>query len=554
MESDGVLDDIKSRLDIVEVISDSVALKRAGQNYKGLCPFHQEKTPSFMVSPQKQIFHCFGCGAGGDIFGFVMKHESLSFREALRLLANRAGIQLKSYGTGSGDRDSIKAMQKEAMGFYVETLNRSGTAKAYLKDRELTEETQRSFSLGYAPPGWHQLYDRLKAKGFKDPLILQSGLVAAGNKGAYDIFRARIMFPIFDIHGGVIAFGGRVMDEAQPKYLNSPDTVLFKKGEALFALDRAKDGIRKTGYVIVVEGYLDTILCHQNGIGNVVAPLGTALTAGHLRRLGRFTDRLVVVFDGDEAGVAAAKRSLPLILEHGLRAKILLLPEQEDPDSILRARGPEYLRELLESVSSPVDFILKSSNAEKVDTIKEAIEIISKVKDPILRDEFIMELSDRTGTRELTIREGLKGLKRDLKPVRNRPAATLPYNEEHLLLSAVIHAPEKAEKILEKLRIEDMKDSMVREILGRIRSIKGRLNPDSLLGVAETDDERGLISRLSLQPGFDTSVVDKNIDDCIKKITKRQIDEKIREAEKSGDLKLLNCLLTERQQLIRGIG
>jgi DNA primase len=553
MQSNGILDEIKNRIDIVELISDYIPLKRAGQNYKGLCPFHTEKTPSFMVSPQKQIFHCFGCGTGGDIFGFVMKYESLSFREALHLLAKKAGVRLRSQDSaGRKDTETIRAMQKEALGFFMETLARSETAKAYLKRRGIAETIQKDFSIGYAPAGWHNLYNRLKAKGFEDPLILQAGLCSAGGKGIYDIFRARIMFPIFNLHSDVIAFGGRVMDNTQPKYLNSPDTVLFKKGDNLYALYNAKEEIRKKDFVIVVEGYLDAIMCHQHGIRNAVAPLGTSLTEGQLKKLRRFTNNVLLVFDGDEAGVAAAKRSLALIFEHGLKAKILLLPEGEDPDSILREKGAEHMKRLISQASSPVDFLLKSSSAPMEDTINEAIAIIAKVNDPILTGELVIELSDRTRRNERDIREKLNTYKKTGTITGNKPK-TMLYNEEILLLSAAIQAPEKTEEILSRVPIEDIKDNVVREVFKRLSSLEDK-TVHALLTASETEEERALISRLSLNPGFDLSNLDKNIDDCIKKITMKRVEERIKTAELAGDLKLLTSLLSKRQRLLQEAG
>jgi DNA primase len=323
------LDEIRNRLDIVELVSDYVTLKRAGQNYKGLCPFHGEKTPSFMVSPQKQIYHCFGCGAGGDVFSFIMKYEGMEFRDAMELLAKRAGVELKGIDKGQqGQRQALRTIQAEAMSFYMAHLERSEAASRYLSERGVGEDTRKAFSLGYAPRGWQELYNHLRKKGFKEPFIMQSGLIAKGSKGPYDVFRERIVFPIFDIQGEPLAFGGRIIGNGQPKYLNSSDTALFKKGEILYALDKAKEGIREKGNVMVVEGYLDAIMCHQYGINNAVAPLGTALTSGHLRKIGRFTGNLLLVFDGDQAGKAAAMRSLHMVVEHGMRARVLMLPRK----------------------------------------------------------------------------------------------------------------------------------------------------------------------------------------------------------------------------------
>lgn len=544
-----VLDDIKSKLDIVELVSDYVPLKRAGHNYKGICPFHAEKTPSFMVSPEKQIFHCFGCGAGGDAFGFIMKQENLSFQEALRFLAEKTGVKLgRQEWRASGEKEDLRAVQKEALDFYRERLKASGRASTYLSNRGLSERSLRDFSLGFAPEGWRELYGRLKGKGFKDGLLLQSGLVAAGQKGPYDIFRSRVMFPIEDVHGGVIAFGGRVMEEGQPKYLNSPETPIFRKSENLYALGRAKDEIKRKGQAVVVEGYLDAIMCHQCGIRNVVAPLGTALTAGHLKKLGRYSDTVVLVFDGDEAGVFAAKRSLPLILEHELRARILLLPEGEDPDSILRGKGAESLERLLLGAYTPVEFILRTAKGRKTDAVKEAIGVISAMKDPISRDEFVTELSDRAGVGESAVREALQRAKKGGRPFGTAPEARL-LNEESLLLSAIVHVPEKIHYILEKVPAEDLRDGLIRGIFVRLAKTPPGA---SVLDAAATEEEKALVSGLALKPGFDLSSADRNIEDCIRRIKLRRLEEAVKEAKKAGDLGLLTGLLRDKQILMKG--
>jgi DNA primase len=566
MSSDNVLDEIRSRMDIVALISDSITLKRAGRNYKGLCPFHPEKTPSFTVSPEKQIFHCFGCGAGGDIFGFLMRQENLSFPEARDLLAKKAGVEVKSGGRREpGLREALKAMQKEAVGFYREHLGKSEAARGYLKDRGVSDASVESFSIGCSPKEWHRLYDRLKGMGQKDSWIMQSGLVASGRRGPYDVFRSRIIFPILDVQAEAIALGGRLMggeSEGQPKYLNSPDTPLFKKRETLYALSKAKDEIGKKGYSVLVEGYLDAIMCHQAGITNVVAPLGTALTPGHLRKLGRYSGKLLLVFDADRAGVAAARRSLSLILEHGLRAKVLILPEGEDPDSMIRKSGPDRLTALMREALSPVRFMLESSTGDRVEAAKEAIELIAGSGEPLLRDELIAELADRAGIRELSIREELRRFQKTgsftagADIARGGGAATL-YNEETLLLSIALFRAGKVGDILEDIGLEDFRDPMVRRVFEKLRDAGGA----SAMELAESDEERALISRLSVAPGFEPEDMDLNIVDCVRKVKMRRlqeevsrIDEDIKSAERAGDSELLRRLLSRRQELARGMG
>jgi DNA primase len=555
MTNESAVEEIKNRVDIVELVSDYVALKRAGQNFKGLCPFHPEKTPSFMVSSPKQIFHCFGCGAGGDIFGFVMKYENLTFPEALELLAKRAGVELKPRKPGErGMKDTIKAVNREAQDFFRKSLSASKQATEYLKKRGLNKESIDGFGLGFAPDSWHALSEHLKKKGLTESVIKKSGLTATGQKGPYDIFRGRIMFPILDMHGDVIAFGGRVMEKGEPKYLNSPDTPVFHKRNALYALYQAKDAMRKAEEAVVAEGYLDAIMCHQHGIKNVVAPLGTALTPEHVRTLKRYAGSAILVFDGDAAGVAAARRSLELMLSEGAGVRVLLLPEGEDPDSILNKKGAERFREMLSQSLSPVEFMLKTSRAEKAATIKEALRVIGGVSDPIARDELLGELSDRTGTREMTLREELKRQSRRQfrqgagEEKASKTTGPMAYNEEVLLLSAAISVPDKAAEITGRLHMDDIRDSLIRDIFGRILK---SADEQAAEVAGATEEEKALISRLSLEPGFDVEEVDRVVDDCLRTMERRHVDEEIERARRAGDMALLDRLLGERRRLIQ---
>jgi len=564
MKDDKLLEELKAKLDIVDVISDYVELKRAGQNYKGLCPFHAEKTPSFMVNPDKQRFHCFGCGAGGDIISFVVKYENLSFQDSLKLLAKKAGLDLKEYRFSSnneGLREKLIEIHREASKVFTENLKRSKGAYSYLKGRGLTEETIRLFSLGYATKDWHHLSHHLNEKGFARAVILQSGIVSSGEKGLYDTFRDRIVFPICDVQGDIIAFGGRVMDDSQPKYLNSPDTPLFKKGETLYGLNRAKEGIRKKGYAIVVEGYLDVMMSHQYGFDTTVAPLGTALTPGHLRRLKRFTKKTVLVFDGDEAGKAAAKRSIPILLEEGFASKILLLSEKDDPDSFLRKKGNVPYDKLLGEAKSVVDFILSISKKDKTETVHEALEIILSASDAIMKEELIGELAQRTDKSEIVIREEMK--KRGKRPGGRAKIPCSPrqagicYDEELLLLSAVIAFPEKLACILQRLNAEQFRNPAVKGVFERLGKNEGESGLDAMIS-SLGDEEKSLVAMLTFDPGFDHETVDKNVEDCIRIISERgsderqkQVHERIKQAEEKGDQELLYSLLQERQRLMK---
>jgi len=555
MGNEGAIEEIKNRLDILEVVSGYLPLKKAGQNWRGLCPFHSEKTPSFMVNPSKQIFHCFGCGTGGDVIGFVMKYENLTFGETLRLLAKKAGVRLgEEYYRDSGEKETLKEIHSEALKFFRENLRGSTVASAYIEARGIRPETAEEFSLGYAGKGG--LLERLKGKGHKEALILKSGLVSSGQRGLYDTFRERIIFPIFDAHGDAVAFGGRVMGDAMPKYLNSPDTPLFKKGETLYALHRAADELRKKDCAMVVEGYFDAIMCHQAGFKNTVAPLGTALTEGHLKKLARYTHNIVLVFDGDSAGASAAKRSLPILMEQGLSPRILLLPQGHDPDSLLRAEGAERFQTLLLEAVSPVEFVLKDSGRPlppsrgKTETVREALSLIALVKDPIMKELLVSELSDRAKIREAVLRgEMKKSLSARAAGKQGegeaKTAAPRPRNEEVMLLSVIVSMPEKADKVLSEISLNDIKDDKLRKAFQTI-ALSG--------SDGGTEEEQALLRRLVIRPGFDPAEADRIIEDCIRRIKKRKIDGWITDASAGGDFGLLNRLVAERKKLLEGTG
>jgi DNA primase len=561
MKSDGILEEIKSRIDIVEFISDYVQLKKSGQNYKGLCPFHSEKTPSFMVSQVKQIFHCFGCGAGGDVVGFLMKHENVSFPEALEYLAKKSGIRLRdvhfSKDRSSGKREPILRLNEEAMRFFEKNLSSSDRALGYLKNRGITEESIKKFCIGYAPVERDSLSRHLKKSGHADTLLAEAGLAISEGKDCRDIFRDRIIFPIFNLKNDPVAFGGRVMDNSMPKYLNSPETPVFKKSENLFAIQAAKDEIRKAGYAVIVEGYLDAIVCHQSGFKNAIAPLGTALTSKQLQKLKVLTKNVVLVFDADSAGISAARRSLSVICENDFKSKVMLLPEGEDPDSYLRKSSSADFRKKLAESMTPMEFLLKTSKSARSDTVREALDIILLLKDLILADELITELADRSGVHENLLRSEIEKMRAKIvsHPAK---ASTHPgkkaYQEEHLLLSTVMAFPEKACDILSKLDVDNLRDVTVKSLFFKIRSLKGHFHADLLLEDAD-DAENVLLTGLLLYPGFDPEHIDRNITDCLQKIAQRKFDDKRIAALSSepNDVALHDLLLKEKRKLIRGV-
>lgn len=557
MKFEKLLEEIKTRIDIVDFISEYVQLRKSGQNFKALCPFHSEKTPSFMVNPSKQIFHCFGCGVGGDVVSFLMKHENIPFNEALHNIAKKAGIDLREFKFDkehTEKRDRILQINREAMNYFIKNLKGSEKAKTYLRKRGIEEDSLKGFSIGYATAERDGLIKHVKKMGYSDSVIKEAGLAVSYEKGSRDIFRERIIFPIFNNQGDTVAFGGRVLDDSLPKYLNSPETGVFKKGETLFGLNLAKEEIRRKGYSLIVEGYLDTIVCHQYGFKNTVAPLGTALTSKQLQRLKPLTGRIVLVFDNDNAGVAAAKRSLTILFENNFRAKVLLLPEGEDPDSFLRKEGSQPFKKMLSNAMSVIEFLVVTSKSDKIDTVREALEMISNINDLIIADELLVELSDRTRINETALRGELKKIKKKTRTSISgivKQDKKIENKEEYLLLSAMISFPEKADYVLSRLDVDELKVESVRSLFKKIKGLGDKLNTGSILDKAD-DEEKSMVTELSLKPGFDLEHIDRNIDDCLQTIAQKRFDEKRKQAEESGDITLLNVLLKEKRKLLKG--
>ncbi len=557
-----ILEEIKNRLDIVDVISEYIDLKKTGQNYKSLCPFHSEKTPSFFVNPSKQIFHCFGCGKGGDIFTFIMEYEKISFIEALSLLAKKAGVEFEPLkkSISYASKEKLYEIYEHASYYYIEQLKSSEKAKLYLKNRGINEETVRIFKIGYAPQERNSLCNFLKEKGFDENLINSSGLVS----NSYDFFRNRIIIPIHDLTGKVIGFGGRLIDSQAelPKYINSPDTAIFKKGENLFGFWHAKQHIREKGYVIVVEGYMDVILCHQYGFKNVVAPLGTALTQEQLEKtkrilnnLKKFTNKILLIFDGDEAGVVAAQRSLLPLFNGGFIVKIVLLPEKEDPASFLQKYGEKAFKNYLSKALSAVDLIIKTYPQKKLNEgIRNFLNSLSYHKDLIYRDELLKELSEKTGINEVTLRDELKQIisNKTSRKERIDIKAYSGFKEEEILLRIVLSYPEKINYILEKIKIEDFEDLSIKNIFLKIQQLQknSQFSVNKLLNLLD-EEEKAFISKLIMTSEIDEESIIQNMKDCIRSLALKSIDKKIKEVAKLGDERTLNELIKIRKTIIR---
>ncbi|HKN19275.1 MAG TPA: DNA primase [Dissulfurispiraceae bacterium] len=569
MQSDRTIDEIKTKIDIVDLVAEHVDLKRAGQNFKGLCPFHAEKTPSFMVNPSKQICHCFGCGKGGDIFAFTMHYENMNFHEAVSYLASKSGIKIERFTNGptcgKGTKESIFEIHKEALQFFKNNLSLSNGANAYLKERGLSSEIMETFSIGYSTSMRDPLFSYLKKQSFNPEQIKASGLVYFGENGVHDFFRDRIMFPIFDLQGRPVAFGGRKLSTSVniPKYLNSPDHILFKKGESCYGINLAKNAITQKGYSIVVEGYLDAIMCHQHSFTNAIAPLGTALTAGHLKKLKRFSSKVLLLFDGDPAGTAATKRSLELIYTEGMSAKIVVLPENDDPDTFLRKHGADYFRQYIGKAVTPVEFLLKLYGRNKLDGVRYALSLIISCPDSLQRDETLRELASWSGIDELTLRQELKNSKRpanhkgsEVDGLQKRTGTIS--KEEQTLLSIIFSVPEKRHEILTHLDPEYMGSFTMQGLFEKVGSFLSKNKTDNLLSADFmalcSSDEQAVITKLSVDAEVAPEQVDAMIKGCLRTMAMKGIGRQIERAGKAGDEKLLFSLFGKKKLLQKAYG
>jgi DNA primase len=498
------VDEVRAAADIVRIVDDYVQLRKGGVNLKGLCPFHQEKTPSFSVHPGKQVFYCFGCGVGGDVFKFVMLIENLSFPEALRRVAEKVGITLRetagdeTFDANARDRAALHKIHEVAAKFFAEQL--SGTAegraaRAYLADRGLSDEVIGRFRLGYAPAEGRALTGRLAEAGFPIAQLEKSGLVLRASEGErhFDRFRRRVIFPIANESGKVVAFGGRALGEDQPKYLNSPETPIYTKSRILYHLDRAGAQIRKLDRAILVEGYMDCIAVAVAGFENVVASCGTSLTESQVRLLGRFSRRAVVSYDPDSAGVAATERSLTLLLEEGFQAQVLVLPVGMDPDTFIRRQGADAYRKLLDSSPSYLDYLTDRATSQhdvrtaegKVAAANAVMPHLARVPSPLLRAELASRLAERLRLDERLLREELRraageGRREISSPSPSKDKQAMP--AEIQLVRAFLESPELREEFLTGLVVDGICEGLVAETIFRKLLEVGRLKGGIELG------------------------------------------------------------------------
>lgn len=501
---------IKEVASIEEVIGEHVSLKRAGKNLKGLCPFHSEKTPSFIVNPDRHTYHCFGCGEGGDVFSFMMNYHRISFPEAIQELAHKYNIPLEEQLLSPADqekaqlRENLFQVNSQAADIYHDFLLHSpkaGQARKYLSERGIPEQTIRDFKLGYAPDSWDFLCRKCSAREMSLSAAVDAGLVVARTQsGHYDRFRDRILFPISNLTGKIAGFGGRVLGEGQPKYMNSPETAVFDKGSILFGLFNNRDVIRQEKVCILVEGNFDLLSLVVHGLRHVAAPLGTALTPGHIRTLKGYADKVVLLFDGDQAGLKAAVRAVPIFLTEQVAAEIVVLPDNHDPDTYVRERGKDGLLALLNQAQSLPEFVFEALVAQhgfslqgKTKIIQDLRPIIAAIDDKNLqRTLFVSHFSKKLDLSPQQLQDGLPGKPAPVKAVHGQRsqsvAAPLPMKQRQLL-EFIIAYPEYLQGFLEAGVEDFVVDPCGQEILNLLKanSLAGLHsdNPEKLLEIAE---------------------------------------------------------------------
>ena len=541
---DSVIDEIRDKCNIAEIISEYIPLKGAGRNFKALCPFHQEKTPSFMVSPDKGIFHCFGCSAGGNVFNFIMKYEGLEFPQVVRLLAEKTGIKLPSssmFAREQKDTHNLFQINEMACSWYQANLKseQSRPALEHLKKRAHEAKVILTFRLGFAPAN-NGLLNFMRTKGIQDALLEKAGLILRKESGPYyDRFKQRLIFPIFDARSRTIGFGGRVMDASLPKYMNSPETSIYNKGSHLYGLNFAKEEIKREDFCIIVEGYTDLLTVYQNGIHNVAASLGTAFTPQQIRLLKRYTHNAVMVFDADRAGELASLRSLDLLIEEDVNVKIVSLPKNEDPDSYLRKFGKKSFWQKITCASELFDYKLNLlTRSFDLDTVEGRVGIAShmlptihRVQNAIRRGAYVKRLAQEFSKGEKSLGEEwilaeLKKVKTDFRYYTKESIAQtqtkigLSRPAEEMLLKILLDDREAIEEIKRHLSLEDFLDLRIREAMRVVFRLHAQGESSSvakLITYLESEVGAQLISRIS---SCDWEFIDRRrcLNDCIRRI------------------------------------
>lgn len=594
------IDDLKNRADIVRIIQPYSELKKKGSNWMGCCPFHQEKTPSFSVSPTKGFYKCFGCGKGGSVYNFLMEMEGLNFPEAIKRVAEISGVMLpepiddKSYELNKKKKeekkkvaDEIVELNKIALEFWEAELQKKNAkakaAREYLASRGISEETQTAFHIGFSPDKWDGLLNLLRKKGVDDKLIEESGLVSVNEEKdrVFDRFRGRIMFPVLDANGSPVAFGARAMGTDEPKYLNSPETPAYTKGQHLYGLFQAKDEIRRTKFAILVEGYLDLIALYQFGITNVAASLGTAFTPEQSKLLSRFAKRIVINYDGDDAGIKAARRAVETLLPQDFDIKVLVLPDGLDPDEFVRANGTDVYNDLRGQAAAYLPFVLNSAvrdrkmnvARQKAEAIEDVLPVISNIRNPIQKRESFdqamtfFRIDDSTLKRDLwrTLGPGPGVEPRNIRQQVSRAAQVKTTIAERHLLELLVADPELRDAILPTLEESDYETLATAPVFHAFLEIHARREEISQENLLEYlgDDEASLdfahvltLSKSKRETGDAIDQVLHKAENCVFTLRLMAISNRIMDisreaaiAEQSGNITLANQLAFEQLDL-----
>jgi len=543
----GVIAEIQAKVDLLAYVSQYVTLKKRGREYVGLCPFHSEKTPSFNLNAEKQVWHCYGCDAGGDLIKFAQRYENVDFPAALRMLAARAGVELKESAGVSrrrSEREAIYEANAAAAAHFANRLRKHAEARDYLERRGFTLQTAEKFGIGYAPESWDSLAKALERAKIDMEIAARAGLVRIRPQGGqYDFFRNRLMLPIYNLTGEVMAFGGRALGDEQPKYINTPNTSTYTKGQHVYALQLARRAAAAEGALVVVEGYLDAIALHQHGFGNAVASLGTAFTPEQARELRRVAPNLYLCFDGDAAGQAATARSIDMLVDEGLNVRIVPLPEGKDPDEILMAGGAGAFAPLLAASQPWVDFKIDlacrriaSKFASKSDVARQAMAVIAQVLDPIERDQYVKAMARRLDVSEDALRqarfgrvEQARALQLDRPVVRRAPPAAEPLTLERELLKLVLSRPELLTAAASRVSSEDFLEPAMRDAYALFvehrESIAAGVNPLSLFSER---DIAGELTRLALSsPPLALEEDERRLDLTLARFERRRLERRL---------------------------
>lgn len=572
---DNKIEEVKTKVDIVELVSEYLTLKKAGRNFVGLCPFHQEKTASFTVNREKQIFYCFGCGQGGNVITFFMKIAGKSFPEAIKDLAQKAGVVLPTRLTSKESREreslreNITALNLRAVQHFARNLYSPAGREAlqYLEGRGIPDEITKNFRLGYAADNWRSLTSYLDGSGVSLKLAEQAGLIIAGKGGDfYDRFRGRLIFPIENVFGEVVAFGGRIIGKGEPKYLNSPESPVYVKGRNLYGLNKTKDKIRERGFALLVEGYFDLISLVGAGIGNVVATLGTAITREHLELLRRYTTDIVTLFDPDTAGKKALDRSLELFLEARLKARILILPEGYDPDDYVKKFGGEKLEDLISHAEPLSDYYIENvigagtTFEDKREMIKNAMEFIEKVTDNKEKALFIKRIAEKTGINEQLFVKDFP--RRESKSYGTKSKLSVNNDAVELhLIQLLLEYPQKTvqaeEENIFNYFLQPQLQALGKKIADTYKFL-GYVDIGVILSADEDAPLREKMFQLMIKAlPTNNAMLEKVFTDNIRQIKKKwfrnqhlQIKLKLGKAQESGNNTLINELLREKENLL----